>query len=708
MKRLASSSVPKLVLLAAAPTLVGLFLVGFAVQVHEHEQQFDVIARSQTGPNSVTWRIDRPNVKQRITAYPTIRFQPRDIVSVTAEGCVQRGGRGLTWARYVNPQGPNSYRLYSGLIDIPGVTPGLVRIGGWINRTFIIPPNTNPDLLYLSLGYEDDRYDDNGYDGHDDGWGNQCKNVGPARVTVSIYTTPRVAPDPAALLPVRSAPAPFDLVWDAVDYNGLPLNPKWASQVNPPGSRPGPDPLCNNFRYVYDLLDPRFPQSSNNPRVRVGVLYGSPACTTQQPSIDVASGFHGEACDRFGLPHYSRPAVRGHVNWGAATYEGRLTWEGHSLESPGGDHDYELRLFPPGGAGLTSGEESIELEFDSRETIDAFPHKTPWWDALHQDVHRADVALAAYSAAALTPTDPLLNYRRQEAEQAVGVVQAKINNRPAIAIGLFGLDCGHSCSPELHPVYALAINVDDNPSRDVWAIFVRNWGNEGYCSHFDHPLNRQSITFFLRRPGATSVSIRNETAFYPNWEGGGAGPFVELVPNEGARVTFYLPEPDARGLINGELHLQWAVNQAVVVTRVPRPPFPVATPPTGPQRAKKDTGKPEAHLRALWDQATPAQKQIALAKMPPKPRVAVGPIRPLVPLLLKPGERPPAPQSVVVATPRAGVQTMRALEKAKYDQAAAEALCAAFGGNVPGLPSNACAGISPPAKGAAPPRHPTK
>jgi hypothetical protein len=47
----------------------------------------------------------------------------------------------------------------------------------------------------------------------------------------------------------------------------------------------------------------------------------------------------------------------------------------------------------------------------------------------------------------------------------------------------------------------------------------------------------------------------------------GSGPYVDLVPDEGALVTFTLPDPKARGWINGELHLEWTVK-----------------PPTQPQR----------------------------------------------------------------------------------------------------------------------------
>src|SRR6266480_2853969 len=66
--------------------------------------------------NTETWSITQPNVKQHITQYPQIRFQPGDRISIKASGCVQTGGVGRTWKDYVNPRGPNADHLYHGLI----------------------------------------------------------------------------------------------------------------------------------------------------------------------------------------------------------------------------------------------------------------------------------------------------------------------------------------------------------------------------------------------------------------------------------------------------------------------------------------------------------------------------------------------------------------------------------------------------------------
>ena len=94
-----------------------------------------------------------------------------------------------------------------------------------------------------------------------------------------------------------SQPAPFDLVWDAVDDNCLPKNPKWGWQVTHPSQLPNPQQLCNN--------EPDRHQ-----------------CTTQATSRD--SGF------------WCGP----HMNWFPSTYEGTLFWDGHA--APGTDDDYNF------------------------------------------------------------------------------------------------------------------------------------------------------------------------------------------------------------------------------------------------------------------------------------------------------------------------------------------------------------------------------
>src|SRR6478672_10318005 len=72
--------------------------------------------------NIEQWFISSPVVTSPYgKTYYQILMAPGDIILVSAGGCVQTGGHGKTWKRYVDPQGPNSDRLYHGLIQLPGI-----------------------------------------------------------------------------------------------------------------------------------------------------------------------------------------------------------------------------------------------------------------------------------------------------------------------------------------------------------------------------------------------------------------------------------------------------------------------------------------------------------------------------------------------------------------------------------------------------------
>jgi len=291
---------------------------------------------------------------------------------------------------------------------------------------------------------------------------------------------------------------PMDLLWDSSDDNGLPLNPRWRYQLVT-GLDPNPPTLC--FSVSEDSpLDP---------------------CTSQQTTVD--STF---LCRHFSS-HWRIP---GHWNWFPVTLEGPISWHSHS--APGTDDDYNIKFFPQDNAGFTTstaGQGFIELEFDSDETIDHF--STPWWQSFHDAVDNSDEAAS----------------------------QVLKDRSFAIVTGLFGLDCAHSVTDsntELHPVYTMAIMVDDNPADQLWAIFVRNWGNEGYCATKPHPLDLQTYSFRLPwKEGKTTAPIisshflTNSTIV--------TGPEIQFALNEGVLVTFILPPPEAGAWVHGELHLQW-------------------------------------------------------------------------------------------------------------------------------------------------------
>jgi hypothetical protein len=508
-----------------------LVLLCVSISLIAYAQTDETVTHSVSG-NTETWNIQQPNVKQHITEYTQIRFQPGDRITINAGGCVQTGGTGSTWKLYVHPTGPNADHLYHGLIWIPGVIggpaatgvpPNPSRISGFIGaaQAVTVPAGANVQELYLRLGYEDDGYGDNGYYSHDDGTQDQCKNVGNAFVTIKIVH--------GGAPPPTSAAAPFDLIWGNEDDNGFPLNAKWGWQITHPGAFPDPT-SCTDGPF-------------------------SGQCTSW---TDVITQDTAEICniEQYEPGKSNSPplyGVAGHVNWAAGTYVGRILWESHS--TPGTDDDYNFDLYPAGGAGLTSTRNNLEVEFDSDETIDHF--NTPWWNTLHHAVDNTSDAAV---------NDALF----KEPDGSMG--------RYAIVTGLIGLEMCHAGDTELHPAWAFAVRVkDDNPADEVWAMFIRRWGNEGFCSNDQHyvtDLPNNTYTFRLPwRPGATGVTVGSGTTFLAA-SSGASGPNVQTAANQGVLVSFTLPTPQFLpspqfvqpictncNRINGEIHLNWQGGQ---------------------------------------------------------------------------------------------------------------------------------------------------
>ena len=403
-------------------------------------------------------------------------------------------------------------------------------------------------------------------------------------------------------------PRPMDLVSNgSVDANGIPLNPRWGLQVTQPGAIPNPVELCFDVPGWFD----------------------NPICTVQRPSIDTAIGIKGAIC---GIG--ATTPIPGHVNWFPSTYQGPIYWDGKFWS----DQDYNIRLVPPDQSGLTTAAgEAILCEFDSRETVNHFV--TPWWKGLRR---AANLGLRARG-------------------------RALLDGRRAVVTGLLGVDCEHGCGSELHPVWLLGVQASSDATRDMWAIFARNWGNEGFCSSAQHHLelvaHRLTVTLPWRE-GATGVRLGFRTRFFANVEG--VRGWWTPVPGQHVNVTFQLPAPEAHGRIHGELVLNWSGAAA-----------PAERPASAarPQRLERGD-EPEELVEELIEGMTPAQRR-ALALR--EPRAAATPD--LIPVILQPGPpaslgtRPLFPPSVAaVPDPARDAEDLRRLE----------ALVKAYGGELPG------------------------
>jgi hypothetical protein len=371
-----------------------------------------------------------------------------------------------------------------------------------------------------------------------------------------------------ALPPPPVPPYPYDLMYSETDDTGVALDPEWKSTMTAPFFS-APDPAqCGG----------------GNP-------WQSP-CTSQQAAINNNKGLcpTGE--------------LGGHANFIPATYVGRLTWESHSLESQ--DDDYNFGLLPlipqsptPWITAADDPVAGLHLEFSSDETIDHF--HTPWWNSFHAAVDSDDSR----------SIDNPFGQPRRELVSGTSRALAMIQGNYAIVTGLVGLDCAHSCGAEIHPVWAMAIHVKDDPNDDTWAFFARNGGNEGYCGSKTELLNTTTFTFRLPwRPGATQASIAGQNFL---WRGAKtAGGTFDPEPNTGVLISFSLAPPGQGDRMNGELHLKWAGQpQAEFLSSV------VATPSQGPKSAKQDPeDDPEISAAIAFSKLTSQQRALVLQKLP--------------------------------------------------------------------------------------------
>ena len=290
-------------------------------------------------------------------------------------------------------------------------------------------------------------------------------------------------------------------------------------------------------------------------------------CTAQHPLVDdqTPNLFWRAIC---ALVPDSK--IHGHVDWMPATYYGKVSW----IHMNFGDADYNLRMFPYDGMtpvqnGLTvnnnnlDGEQFIEMEFDSNETSGRF--RTPTWKDFD------DKANSLNTGDMKDWLDP------QHGEDSPS----------AVVTGLFNLDCEHDCRSELHPVYALAVERDPNPNDNNWAILVRNWGDGGSCSGFNQQLDLPRSQYNLVLPntaGSPSViwsevefAVSDQTIPFPK---------MSFVSGVGYVLTFTLPDPNKRALIELALHLKWPAGKPTP----PRKKLPVAAMAMAPPNSSEEDG----------------------------------------------------------------------------------------------------------------------
>jgi hypothetical protein len=417
-------------------------------------------------------------------------------------------------------------------------------------------------------------------------------------------------------------------------------------------------------------------------------------CTNQTDlsHVDTPDGLNEVICG-FG----ETDAFHGHVNWFAVTIAGTVAWDEHSI-----DDDYNVAVRGPGNGGLLNTSNNFHSEFDSDETIDHF--KTQWWRDFHAMVDASKVAESRLVQCQAQPGsctgDNIASLQRTRMAP-----KTLLNgSNAAVVTGLFGLDCEHNCKVELHPVYAFAARVGDTDADETWAIFVRNVGNEGFCSRNLWEAPFTTYTFRLPwRAGMQSVQIvwgagKSEFEGTP----GTSGPDVTYVPQigggprSGVYVTFNLPPPSQSPLIDGVLHLSWTRPQttgAAPPRARPRPADAAAVLPEtgGVERDKDEAGEAEGRIEAAATAAGIPSSQRAGLRRPTSGVARTITLNPL-------------PQGVVARQVPAGIagsalgeapvklgrKGAPATEKLARDKAMIRAICARTANAPPGLPADAC------------------
>ena len=477
-------------------------------------------------PNQETkvFRIDQPRVDVASDDIRTMKFDSGERVVLNAGGCVQTGIAG--WESYVHPTLPSPPPFvpdpfHSGTAWIPSASGQQQQsIAEMIGKTFTAPTSDDTALnkgTFLSLGYRSADNSGSGYYKHDDGPNNQCRNVGPAWVEVTVVRS--IGP---TLKTVSWSPhsRPFDLVWDMnnEDFNGLPLNPEWAWQLDHPGYVPDFSSTCKKAFY-----NNGGDASSGGNAIHSDIL--AQDCTSQNTILDVStSSLVGDSW--LHNPAYCTGLIDGHLNWMIATYTGSIAWQEFSGD-PGissfwlNDGDLNFGMQSLGGwvadavsggmnpantpLGQTTNEEGLGLEFRDVETV--YRAGGPWWTQLSNAVQNNNMSIYILDGIMANPYMYLLS----------GVVTGEI-----------GIDGVHGGYAESHPVFAMALNTSEVQVKDgvqqTWAWFLRNSGNGGGCSerfyNWPSKLNNEYFIQLEWPEGATDVKVVKGTNLMWPWQDG--------------------------------------------------------------------------------------------------------------------------------------------------------------------------------------------
>lgn len=377
----------------------------------------------------------------------------------------------------------------------------------------------------------------------------------------------------------------FDVAASTFDPNPYPLNPRWGKQVEQ-NVLPNPSQSCP------------LESDSDNPDDWTSSPQ-FPSCMSDPPTFN-----GGIWCGP-------------HVNIMPVTYEGTAIWDDHSSSLL--DDDYTLNLLRDDQALYSTAEGEIHVEFNSDETVDNWDDTHTWWDNFHHNAVDVDKAHAS----------------------------ALLDGHFVKVIGLLNLDTLHRGKTELHPAYAVFVDVGGTDVRQTsWAFFVRNWGDQGFCGSDDQPLFYRPQQIRVQIPNAVSLTANNI------WEGAqnddNLQPMgVSIQPSgDGMLLTFTLLQPSKQS---------WFVGDLTFAAREPSKTGAGATAATAQKTSSKEEEdadrNPDKELQASIDKLSPAAKKDLYTKLGHViPRKKAYPVKPV--LITEPAKlvetRPASPVRVAV------------------------------------------------------------
>jgi hypothetical protein len=243
----------------------------------------------------------------------------------------------------------------------------------------------------------------------------------------------------------------------------------------------------------------------------------------------------------------------------------------------------------------------------------------------------------------------------------------------------------------------------------MWLIFVRNRGDEGFCSFSLWDAGFEDYTFHLPwRPGMTSVDIDSIKTQFEGTDGTTQPVYRVLSPADlpadrlseaGVYATFHLGSPATSPFIDGALHLIWTSQKAPltsVVGSTDRSGQPqgdhtgLLIPATALDRRTSAEGHDEMEkmIATAIKRLTPEQRaEVDRAKTSGMRPVSVHRLPPSAPI-----------QKITTLPAAARITRLHAIkagpasEKAAREAAMIRALCAATHNAPAGLPAETCKG----------------